>query len=899
MSFNDFQTKKLEKIIQEFRSARVPMELEVRFTPPDEETFKRIFETFMKEHPKHTSSIEQSISIMTDSDKSGFDRKEMYFQNGVQQKIDHNRKNRHDMMKVFVNSQEIYRIALASETPSPEFGMHLAHRIRLKLRCSIIVGLWRYDFTAAIQLEKSQLSQLKAYKQKIFPNKKTSSDDFLNSIPDVPNMRYEFEVEYVGTPKELTVETISEAVKYFTNYISPNFEETSSYQMTIYELAKHLIDGNLLESFKTKNGLKRLANQPKNLTKNIFFDTILPNIDNYYVSDKADGERCFVVIRDKKVQIVLTDKVLDMTEFFGVTDTPFTILDAEIVNIDRDDPTKSKHPKLYLFDILINKGSKVLHESFEKREKHLDEFVKVLKSTEKKILKRLDSTSYGKTIREIFDRKTRAYPIDGLVFTPAIAMSGDKYNRANYFSMRVYKWKEAEKLSADFLILKPISSLIGTKPYLPIKGHELYFLFSGISASDARIRNMPSIRGYKEMTEGIPESGNYFPIQFSHSAYPFSYMYYHPVDSAKNKTEPLHQRIAEFIWDTKKESWKLDRFRPDKDILVQQGTAFGNNFRVAEEVFNNYLNPLTLEMMTNVSKVEHEDGQNYFLEEKKEAYKPLTKFNNFVKAQLIKQLENKPWVVDLAAGKGQDLFTYNGFEVQNALFVDLDQSALEELGSRVWNLGNTRSYAFSRAPKTNIKIFTLQMDLKTPASTIIDTITSRGIPVPIGQVDGVVINLALHYIITDDKYLTNIVKLVQKLLKPGGTFIFTTFDGQRIFKLLEKMQKGQSWDIKDSDASLKYSIRKNYSDAKFKTGLTIGAIHPFSRGQYYDEPLVDIDNIIKAFTDIDFKLIQKGSFADWHDKFKKFNSHWFNQMSADDKKYGTLYTYVSLKKGSK
>jgi SAM-dependent methyltransferase len=893
MSFNDFQTKKLEKLIHEFKTTNKPMELEVRFSPPNEETFKRIFTKFMKEHPKSTASIEQSISIMTDSDKSGFDRKEMYFQNGVQQKIDHNRKNRHDMLKIFVNSQEVYRIALASETPSPEFGMHLAHRIRLKLRCSIIVDVWRYDFTTVIQLEKSQLSQLKAYKQKIFPNKKSTPDDFLNSIPDVPNMRYEFEIEYVGKPNDVTVDTISTAVKHFTEYVSPGFEETSSYQMIIYDLAKHLIDGNLLESFKTRNGLKRLANQPRNLTKSIFFDKVLPNIGNYYVSDKADGERCFVVIRNKQVLIVLTDKVIDMTDVFKTTDDKFSILDAEIVNMDRDDPLNSKHIKLYLFDILYKNGSKVVHEMFEKREKYLDAFVKVLKNTEKKILKRLDAKSYGQTIREMFNRKTRAYPIDGLVFTPATSKT-DKYSKPNYFSMNVYKWKEAEKLSADFLILKPVPTLLGTKPYIPKKDHELYFLYSGMNIPDSKIRNLPSIRGYKEMLEGIPEPGNYFPAQFSHSAYPFSYLYYHP-----DSSDDLTQRIGEFIWNVEKEEWALDRLRPDKDILVKQGTAFGNNFKVAEVVFNNYLNPLTLQMMTDVDKVKYESGQNYFLTEKKETYKPLTKFNNFVKAQLIKQLENKTWIVDLAAGRGSDLFTYNGFGVQNGLFVDIDQSALEELSNRAWNMGNTRSYVFSRAPKTNIKIYTMQMDLQTSAATVLDTITHRGIPAPIGQVDGVVMNLALHYVITDDKYLTNIVKLVSKLLKPGGTFIFTTFDGQRIFKLLEKMQKGQSWDLLDTDKTLKYSLRKNYKDTKFKTGLTVGVVHPFSRGEYYDEPLVDIDNIVKSFEDDGFKLMQKGSFADWHEKFKNFDNHWFNQLSSDDKKYGTMYTYVSLRKGVK
>jgi len=911
MTFNNFQSKKLDEMIDTFKhksSAKSEIEFEIRFSSPNEDTFKQIVEKFLSDHPKATSTVEQSISIMTDTDSSGFDRKEMYFHNGVQQKIDHNRKKREDMLKVMANNQEIYRIAVSSEATIPEFSMNLAHRIRLKLRCSIIPDKypqWRYDFTAAVQLEKSQISQLKEYKQRMFPNKPVDAKTFLTSIPNIPGMRYEFEIEYVGKPAALRKDNVGQAIKYFTDYVNPNFEETSSYQGQIYELAKKLIDDKYqLEQFRTKNALKQLQNNPKNLTKAKFFNVILPNIENYYISDKADGERCFIYISfvdTPKIILVLADKAVDMTAILA-NKLPKSggdiILDAEVVNIDRDHPEKS-HPKIYLFDILMRNGSRVVSDPFEKRESYLDEFVPYLKNTEKKILKRLDAKTYGKTIREIFARDTRAYPIDGLVFTPAQpGSSPQKYHKPDYFSMVVYKWKDPEKLSIDFLILKPPTNILGAKPYLPKKGYELYFLFSGINMADSKVLNLPDIKGYREMVDGIPESGNYFPIQFSHAAYPYAYMYYAPESVVKEHGD-LHQQIGEFVWNDK-DSWKLDKLRPDKAILVKKGLAFGNNFRVAEEIFDNYLNPLTMDMMIDVSAHASND---YFQTEKSQTYKALTKYNNFVKAQLIKQLEGKQWVVDLAAGRGSDLFTYNGYGVQNILCMDIDQAALEELGNRSWNFADTHPYVFNKPPSVNARVYALQNDLFTPAAQTLETIESRGIPVPIGQVDGVVINLALHYIMTNEKALANVVTLVNKLLKPGGVFIFTTFDGRRVFKLLEDVATGKSWDIYeplDEDGkTIKYSLRKNYKDSKFKMGLTIGVVHPFSNGKYYDEPLADIDQIVSAFEASNFKLIQKGSFADWTDKFKKFDSHWFGQLTADDKRYDTLYTYVSLVKGAK
>lgn len=911
MSFNQFQTKRLGELIGKFKSG---LEFEIRFQPPDEATFKRVIEKFLADHPDAPATIEENINILTETNETGFSRKEIAFVDGIQKKTDHSRKLREGVLKVFENDQEIYKIALSSEKPAPEFSMTLADQARIRLRLSMLINNWQYDFTAVLSIVKTQIPQLKKYKEMMIPTMKITPATFLESIPQNPDIRYEFEIEYAGPPNELTIAKVSEAIHSLTSYISPQFDEVSSYQMAIYDIAKRLLDYGA-EPYKTKNGLKQLANQPKNLTKSIFYGQIVPHASEYYLSDKADGERCFVSIHDGKVEIFLTDRVADMTkQFTKKSNIKLTIVDAEIVDMDRDDPAASKHPKLYLFDVLMYDNRKVVHEPFEVRETYLDKIASILTNTEKKILQRLDQKTYGADIREMYSRKSRLYPIDGLVFTPANAGrshsifrspfrgKGDD-RRPDYWSMNVYKWKDPSKLSVDFLVLKAPTSVLGTKPYVVRKGYTLYFLFSGISMHDSRLLNLPDIKGYREMLEGIPESGTYFPIQFSHAAYPYSYMYY-ASDAIIKEYGDLHQQIGEFIchFQDGVAEWTLDRLRPDKAILVKQGQAFGNNYRVAEELFNIYLNPLTLDMMTDISSADYKEGQHYFQTTKSEWYKPLTKLNNFVKAQLIKQLEGKSWVVDLSAGRGADLFTYNGYGVQNMLCMDIDQAALEELSNRAWDFGSDGPYVFSRPPETNMRLYTMQNDLNTPAQDTLAQIESRGIPVPIGQVDGIVCNLSIHYLMTSPKVLQNIVTLVNSLLRPGGVFIFTTFDGKRIFKLLENIGVGESWDLSEKDPSsdnpttekVKYSLRRNYKDKAWKMGLTIGVVHPFSGGAYYDEPLADIDQIVGAFEESGFKLVQRGSFADWHDKYVKFNPKWAEMLSENDKKYDMLYTYVSL-----
>jgi SAM-dependent methyltransferase len=916
MSFNTFQTNKLSELISKYKQG---LEFEIRFQSPDEATFKRVVEKFLADNSEAPATIDESINILTETNETGFSRKEISFVDGVQKKTDHSRKMREGVLKIFENDQEIYKIALSSEKPASEFSMALADQVRIRLRLTILVSNWQYDFTAVLSIGKSQIPQLKKYKEMMLPTKKITPDTFLKSIPQNPDIRYEFEIEYMGKPNELSISKVSEVVHSFTSYINPQFEDVSSYQKAIYNLASQLLNYGT-EPYKTKNGLKQLANQPKNLTKAIFYEQIVPNADNYYLSDKADGERCFVVIKGGKVEIFLTDRVIDMTKQFEpskdkVDAQKMAIVDAEIVDMDRDDPATSKHPKLYLFDVLMYENNKIVHEPFEKREQYLDKIAASLSNTEKKILQRLDQKTYGADIREMYARKSRLYPIDGLVFTPANANHDESQakspfrgrsddRRPDYWKMHVYKWKDPSKLSIDFLVLKAPTSVLGNKPYIARKGHTLYFLFSGISMHDSHVVNLPDIKGYREMMEGIPESGTYFPIQFSHVAYPYSYMYYAP-DSVVKEFGDLHQQIGEFIchFDEGKAEWTLDRLRPDKAILVKQGLAFGNNYKVAEEIFNIYLNPLTLEMMTDVASAEYKEGQNYFQTTKSNWYKPLTKLNNFVKAQLIKQLEGKSWVVDLSAGRGGDLFTYNGYSVQNMLCMDIDQAALEELSNRAWDFGSSGTYVFSRAPETNMRLYTMQNDLNTSANETLAQIESRGIPVPIGQVDGVVCNLSIHYLMTDPKVLKNIVTLVDSFLRPGGVFIFTTFDGKRIFKLLENIAEGESWDLSEKDPEgtneVKYSLRRNYKDKTWKMGLTIGVVHPFSGGAYYDEPLADVDQIIGAFEGSGFKLVQKGSFADWNDKYVKFNPKWAEMLTESDKKYDMLYTYVSLVKNSK
>ena len=134
--------------------------------------------------------------------------------------------------------------------------------------------------------------------------------------------------------------------------------------------------------------------------------------------------------------------------------------------------------------------------------------------------------------------------------------------------------------------------------------------------------------------------------------------------------------------------------------------------------------------------------------------------------------------------------------------------------------------------------------------------------------------------------------LVSQLLKPGGKFFFTAFDGKRVFKLLEDKKE---WVSRSGD-SIRYSIRKKYKSDTFQPhGQKIELLLPFSGGEYYEENLIDFDNVIGEFKRAGFMLVRKGGFSTFASDVKR-RSNIYSRMTEDDIKFSSLYGYVILKK---
>jgi SAM-dependent methyltransferase len=310
--------------------------------------------------------------------------------------------------------------------------------------------------------------------------------------------------------------------------------------------------------------------------------------------------------------------------------------------------------------------------------------------------------------------------------------------------------------------------------------------------------------------------------------------------------------------------------------------------------------------------VSDSSDNNYFLIDDNQMYKSVRAYNSYVKTFLLETIINPKlsdknktdwlidiastkisnnlttkndteWIIDLASGKGQDLGRINNLGFKNGLFIDNDKNALLELINRKYSLRTQNS--------KNMKIFTQEINLTTNYKEIIKRIEKFNINKE--SIDVIICNFAIHYIIENDENLLNLIQLLNFYLKPNGRFIFTCFNGKKVFKLLENTQQ---WDLYDNNSDyLKYSIKKLYTSKNLNnTGQKIDVLLPFSKQKYYTEYLINIDHVNNVFNDNNFTTEISESFTCLLNNFK--TNKVYNSLSNQDKEFIDLYQFTILKK---
>lgn len=670
--------------------------------------------------------------------------------------------------------------------------------------------------------------------------KKSESADFVtlrNKIFDIPKNINEFtKISYFG---EVMLEIIVEKTEDLQTIINDLMESLKiELDLTDFNYRIFKIMQSKLGMHKAKS-IKHILNQAISLNKYIYQNKILGSQEDWYVTEKSDGTRAIISYQSDKKLYLIHSQISEINLQIPDNIHEF-ILDVEIVE-----------DKFYIIDILYWKrlfDTFKFHQRYEKINELLEQLGKqdiLIKKTFHKIEK--DNLGMLEKIYEKFKNVDSPYIIDGLIFN----------NDKAYWDMNIYKWKPVELLTIDFLVKKASPKMIG----LSIKskpGFQVYILFCGITLSLFQNLRMRRIDGYFDLFPEQTTQAKYFPIQF------IDYLYYHP------ESEPdIDDQICEFSY-IPDSGWKFIKVRLDRLRDYKRGLTYGNEYRTAESIWDIIHNPLTMENLINPDKM-------YFAKTKENKDMPVTAFNSFVKQMLTNELKQyqarkELTVTDLCSGKGQDLFRYAKNGVRNLYCFEKDIDAINEFNSRklTLNVGN-------------IAIQVFNIDLNESYKSIIKLVDHKS--------EYVYCNFAIHYLIYSSESLDNIFNIVDHFLDSCGRFIFTCFDGKKVFELLKDKDRV---DFLNLDGEAKYIIEKKYKSKKLENyGQKIGVKLPFNN-ESYDEFLINLDTIIDYFEKNGYELEKRSSFGSYLDRFKTHNNHIFQQLTESDTNFVSLYSYVSL-----
>lgn len=584
--------------------------------------------------------------------------------------------------------------------------------------------------------------------------------------------------------------------------------------------------------------VKRLTNNPIGLER-LLYKKIFPPID-WYVSEKVDGIHALLFNHNKNLYLYSDDiKLVKSNSFTG--DHIYECEHLENGNI-------------ILFDVLYFDGDETYKKDTLDRLELLDKAVQNIEQLNvfPKVYRK--NWTFIKDISQINSvyEQHYEYEQDGLIFM----------NNAKYYDSQLYKWKPVDKMTIDFYMVKCPQLKLGVGPYELKQGKTLYWLCNGISA------NL-----YKSLAEPynpvISTNTRYFPIIFSPPLNPLAYMYYHEDDK-------LEGRVIEMLWDN---GWNYVRERTDRIKDIESGVYFGNDYKVAQSTWMMIFNPLTMKDMIEFK------SDMYFKEEKSESYREMTAYNSTVKAALINHVcKDKKWVIDIAAGKGQDINRFSDAKVKHVTIIEKDMDAINEYIDRRLTRKET-SYDLSAicGDMNDIENIFKQFTILRSQLTQLAGYKTQAI----------ICNFAIHYFINN---LKGFAEFAKSVLPPDGLVMITCFDGKKIFNLL-KETKGV-WEVPG-----KYKIEKRYTNEKMvepteTTGEKIGVLLPFSGNELYEEKLVNFDYMKKTFADYNFKQLEYGNFMDTDIISEKFNINFkrYGKLNDDDLKFIGLYSYVIFKR---
>jgi hypothetical protein len=529
----------------------------------------------------------------------------------------------------------------------------------------------------------------------------------------------------------------------------------------------------------------------------------------------------------------------------------------------------------------------------------------------------------------------RIYNTDGLIITsnsdPLPERSGVRWNKQ-------FKWKPAKDNTIDFLInfernpdiptIDKITTTIHPSNETTIQFKTMR-LYVGSDKHPAFDNPRASILLQEEIPKEKGEASRYKPVLFNPLEYPDTMantcnisIQVDPETGeeyviTEDSKEPIQDRsIIEMRYDASREPgwrWVPTRVRHDKtERLIRASLKKGpikysgmmNNDGVADDVWKSIHNPITDSMIRSgneqpteeealtLIKLDESDVAKKYYERKapKEdisLIRGMLDFHNkYIKNDILlkKALQggNKN-LLDMACGKGGDLFKWIFNRVRNVVGIDVagDNITNSVDGAYKRYLEAIIEFGYVRVPKMAFVIGNSSKDIvngeagATPEEQdILRSIFGKyepegSVPKYIQSVmsgsfragaDVASCMFAIHYFFKDSSTLDGFIKNLSETVKVGGLFIGCCFDGDRVFNLLRNVDKGRAKVGKIGDTPI-WSITKDYDKEDLtpdddSIGLAIN-VEFISIGSAHIEYIVPFELLKKKLASIGFELLDR------------------------------------------
>ncbi len=393
--------------------------------------------------------------------------------------------------------------------------------------------------------------------------------------------------------------------------------------------------------------------------------------------------------------------------------------------------------KLYCFDALVVKGIDVRNRSYEER----------MEAAIQANLPDITVKSYNpvesvdtliKYIQTHFKSPTTGHNIDGIIL---------QERKKSYNMARVYKLKLPIMNTIDFRLKH-------------VKDNEFVLYSGGKFVNNSALQfSYPNIENCSLFVAPYYANAHKFTVKTLAEKNEY------PPEIAKEinaLTKEIMANPSGFDSKIVELSWDGSNYYP---IRIRTDKEYPNGYRTAVSNIGLVYAPITIE-----NKYFENDKGNPFSEE------TIGRFHensHAVRKEIMNRLPELPKEVkrgsclDLSCGRGGDLKALMDKGYRNLFCVDLDKIALTQLVNSLYNGDYYRH--------TWVNVF--DYDLSGEMDTLYNRITERKDYSPGHCFQAVFMNFAIHYVVMNVKTIGEFVK---RIVKPGGFFAFTFFDGDKI-----------------------------------------------------------------------------------------------------------------------